>query len=1077
MKHYFSLLFFITMVSLSFGQREITGTVTDHTNMPIPGVSVMVKGTTSGVTTDFDGNYSIKAKEGDELQFSYVGFLTKNVKVETGNTINVVLQEDVEALEEVVVVGFGTEKKANLSGAVNNVSTKELSTRPISNISQGLQGMSPGLNVDFNSGTPGANPSINIRGFTSINGGDPLIIIDGVPSDVSMLNLIAPEDVDNISVLKDASSAAIYGARAAFGVVLITTKKGNKGKMNVTYNGYGALGTPTVIPDKITDPYIYLALQRLSEDNTPWTGVNTSAERLQWAKERSDNPGGTAGVRESALYPGTWEYMGNRDWTDYFLSNSTYSENHDVSLNGGFEKVSYYLSVSHNKSNGALKIADDYFTRTSIRNKVDVQVAKWLNLENNSSYLISKRRNPSYFDIQSIYNMEPTDWDKNPDGSWANTAVGYMGAQLTDGGNEINRTNTFQTSFNAEAWILKDILKANAVYTYRKQNENYDANYSKYKIGYGPDDIREEGVNQVWKSLTDEQYQVLNVYGTYNQTFGDHAITIIGGYNQEENRSDYVSLNRDGVISSALPTYQLATGTLYGNQYIRSWAVRGLFYRANYILKDRYIVEFNGRYDGSSRFPKDKRYGFFPSVSGAWNVTKEDFMSGISGTLNLLKLRASYGTLGNQDVSEFGYIPSMTARLGSYLIDGELPLQISSPVLVSDNYTWEEVTSQNFGVDLAFFNNKLTSSFDYFIRDTKGMLTLGKDLPGVLGASEPNENAGDMRTKGWEFLLTYKNSFGSHDNPIGFSASLNLSDSKSVITKFDNPNKSILQYYEGMELGEIWGLTNNGLFQSQEEINALDESSIIPWGALEIVEGWPKYVDMDGNNAIEKGYTVDDPKDLKVIGNMTPRYRFGLRLNFDYSNFDLGVFFQGVGKRDFYPRDYLYWGFYQQPYAGGYAHLLDFYRGSDDSPEQMANHSQSYINAGLASANTDAKYPVLQAWLADRNLGERIDQAMGLAIPQTAYMLDGSYVRLKNITFGYTFRSPFIQKIGITSLRLYFSGDNIYEWSKIKKYFDPEAISDISNRINPAYSAGRGTNSGYQYPYQRRYSFGMNLSF
>ena len=456
-------------------------------------------------------------------------------------------------------------------------------------------------------------------------------------------------------------------------------------------------------------------------------------------------------------------------------------------------------------------------------------------------------------------------------------------------------------------------------------------------------------------------------------------------------------------------------------------------------------------------------------------------MEGLHPAVSLLKLRASYGSLGNQDVGtsalndgSFDYLPSMDASLGDYIIDGELPVQISSPPLVSQNYTWEEVISKNIGIDLGLFDNKFNASFDYFIRDTKGMLTLGKDLPGVLGASEPSENAGDLRTKGWELALTYRNSFGNPNKPLNFSARFNLSDSRSTITRFDNPNNSLLQYYEGMEIGEIWGLTSDGFFRSQAEIDALDQTSIVPWGALEIVEGWPKYVDLDGNQAIEKGLTADDPKDLRVIGNMLPRFRFGLNLDFNWNNFDLGVFLQGVGKRDYYPRDYLYWGFFQQPYSGGYTHLEDFYRSADDT---TGNHSQSYINVGLANANTNARYPVLQAWLADRNLGERIDQAQGLAIPQTAYLLDASYLRVKNITFGYTIPSKFIEKTGITSLRVYFSGENLFEWSEIADFFDPEAVSDVNSRIDPAYSPVRGEASGYQYPYQRRYSLGINANF
>jgi TonB-linked SusC/RagA family outer membrane protein len=506
------------------------------------------------------------------------------------------------------------------------------------------------------------------------------------------------------------------------------------------------------------------------------------------------------------------------------------------------------------------------------------------------------------------------------------------------------------------------------------------------------------------------------------------------------------------------------------------WAVRGLFYRANYIYKNRYILELNGRYDGSSKFPIDKRFGFFPSVSAAWNISKESFMDKVSPTLSLLKLRGSYGTLGNQDVNPFDYIPFMSATNGGYIVDGALPLMINSPSLVSDNYSWEKVTTRNFGVDLGFLNNKIKATFDIYRRDTKDMLTLGKELPGVIGASEPLQNAANLKTNGWELSIAYQNSYGT-EKPLGVSAQFNLSDSRSYITSFDNPNNSLMQFREGMELGEIWGLTSDGLFESQDEIDALDQTSLIPWGALTIVEGWPKYKDLDGNGVIELGTSADDPKDASVIGNMMPRFRFGFNLNLDWNNFDLGLFLQGVGKRDYYPKDYLYWGFYQQPYAGGYAHLNDYYRASDDSPELMAQHSQAYIDAGLAHANTNANYPVAQAWLADRNLGERIDEAKGLAIPQSKYLLNAAYLRLKNITFGYTLPKTFSNRIGISSFRVYFSGDNLFEWSEVADFFDPESISDIDNRLNPGYSPGRTETSGYQYPYQRRYSLGINVSF
>jgi hypothetical protein len=445
--------------------------------------------------------------------------------------------------------------------------------------------------------------------------------------------------------------------------------------------------------------------------------------------------------------------------------------------------------------------------------------------------------------------------------------------------------------------------------------------------------------------------------------------------------------------------------------------------------------------------------------------------------INLLKVRGSYGSLGNQFVSEYGYIPTMNAMTGRYIFDDRLPQRITPPAIVSANYTWEDVTSLNFGIDVGLLEDRFMASFDYYNRETIGMLTLGKDLPDVLGASEPLENAADLETKGWELSLSYRNRFSLAGKPFNFNGRFILSDSRSYITNFDNPNQNLTQYYVGQEIGEIWGLESDGLFASQDEIDQLDETSLIPWGALTITPGWPKYVDQDGNGVIEKGLTVDDPKDLKVIGNMSPRLRFGFNLGFNWAGFDVNAFFQGIGKRDYYPLDYLYWGFYQQPYAGGYTHLLDFYRAADDSQVDMAKHSQAYIDAGLANANLDAKYPHLQAWLADRNLGERIDQAKGLAIPQSDYLLNAGYLRFKNLTIGYTLPASLTQRFNIAGLRIFVSGENITEWSELTDFFDPEAITDSDVRLDPNVSPSRQSGTGYQYPFQRRYSIGLNVNF
>lgn len=1056
----------------------VTGKVFDQEeNTPLPGVTVVLKGTTQGTVTDIDGAYTIEVPANGTLVFSFIGMTTQEVPVNGQKTIDLDMEADAIGLDELVVVGYGTQKKENLSGAVDAVDVEQLESRPINNLAQGLQGVAPNLNIGFNSGEPGAPANFNIRGFTSINGGEPLILVDNVPVDPVELNRIAPQDVASISVIKDASAAAIYGARASFGVVLITTKNGSLEGTQVTYTNNLALSTPTVLTDRITDPYIFLRVKENASDNTPWDNQNFTDEQYQWAKERSDNPSGTDGVR---MNPTTrqWEYMGNRDWVSYFLDNETFSQDHNISVSGRSKSADYYLSGGYNRFNGNLKLADDYFDRYSARGKVNFRVNDWLTIGNNTFLSSTTREQPSYFSIWNIFNMDPVSWDINPDGTWANSEVGIEAARLTEGGTSEQQYSSFQTTFSAEAWLLQDVLKINGEFTTRRGNTNWNWFTTTYNIGVGEDDVREIGTNRAYRQATFDRYDVFNIYGTFNEQFGaDHNLTVIGGFNQEYFRSETFAADREGLISASLPTIALATGEDEVSESIFDWAIRGIFGRINYTFRDKYIVEFNGRYDGSSRFPEDNRYGFFPSASAAWRVDKEDFFP--VDRISHLKLRASYGALGNQAVSNFGYIPSMAAGQGRYIIGGEVPQLITPPALVSSNYTWEDVSTLNFGVDVGLWEDRFMVSFDYFRRNTQGMLTLGKDLPDVLGASEPRENAADLETKGFDLSIEYRNSVQVLGKPMNFNIRGILSDSRSFITSFDNPDNRLTQFYEGMELGEIWGLESDGLFQSQEEIEALDQTAIIPWGALSIVPGWPKYVDQNGDGVINKGaLTTDDPGDLRVIGNFMPRFNFGLNLSFDWAGFDFSAFFQGIGQRDYYPVDYLYWSFYQQPYEGGAVHALDYYRATDDAPDLRAQHSQAYIDAGLADQNLNAEFPHLQAWLADRNLGERVDQSQGLAIPQTAHLLNASYLRFKNLTIGYTLPASLTEKVNIARFRIFISGENIAEWSGVSDFYDPEQITDaVQARFNPAVGAGRFNGSGYQYPFQRRYAAGINVTF
>ena len=1052
-----------------FAQSQtISGSVSDAiTSEPLAGVSIVVVGseTESGVVigtqTDAMGRFNLDVPAGfTALKFSYIGYISKEQTIQ-GQTMNVVLEPDVLLLEEAVVVGFGTQKRANLSGAVDEVDMEALELRSISNVTQGLQGLIPNLNIDYTAGAPGTEPIINIRGFTSINGGSPLILIDGIPAEARDLNLLDAQDVSSISVLKDASSAAIYGARAAFGVLLIETKRGGGEQMNVNYTHRTSWDTPTVIPEKVTDPYVYMRWQENSSDATPWDYINYSDDMYAWARDRSDNPSSTDAVRVNPSNTSQWQYMGNRDWSEYFLSDYGMSSNNTLSLSGSTANTNYYLSGSMDNQDGALQIDDDNFERLGIRSNVEYRLNQFFNITNLTQMTQSSRNAPSYLSgesssMQSFYLLAPTSWHKNPDGTWANSAAGQLAAQLTEGGDFVDEYNKFQTTFTLRSDIIPSLLSLNADYTFRSEKRNYDWDYKKYRIGYGPNDVRELGNTAVYRYRMDYDYQVLNLYASLNKQFQNHQFSGIIGYNQESYDFYRVNTSITDVISSSLPSISLALGSTNTSDSYTGWAVQGVFGRLNYIFKDKYIVEFNGRYDGSSRFPENDRFGFFPSASLGWRLDQESFFN--VDAINVFKLRASYGTLGNQSVSDFGYIPSMSTYNNGYLVDNNRPLSISAPGMVSSNYTWEEVTSQNIGLDIELLESKLQFNLDLYTRDTEGMLTLGKELPSVLGTSEPNENAADLRTKGWEVAVNYRDNVNFLNDRLSFGARLTLADAQSEITSFDNPNQNLNQYYVGAQIGEIWGLTVDGFFESEEEItNSPDQSSMVPWGAIPTTVGSIKFADINGDGVITKGTTVADPGDMKVIGNSEARYRFGINLDFNYKGFDVQTFFQGIGKRDYYPFHYVFWGFHQQPYNGGFTHLLDYYRAADDSPEAMSQHSQKYIDMGLANANTDSRYPVLQAWNMDVNT-----YGAG-STPNDKYLLDASYLRWKNLTIGYRLPGEIIQSLGLSQVRVYLSGENLIEWSEISDIVDPEAVTNN----------GRG----YVYPFQRRYSLGINVQF
>ncbi|WP_460543516.1 SusC/RagA family TonB-linked outer membrane protein, partial [Echinicola sediminis] len=997
------ILLLMSISLVSYAQKEVKGVITDaKTAQTIPGVAVSVKSTTRGTVTDLDGKFSISvSSEDDILVFSFVGYKTIELPVNGKTSMDLEMEEEETLLEQVVVVGYGTQKKVNLTGAIDQVDGGVVAKRPIANVMQGLQGLSPGLNITYANGKPGTVPGLNVRGFTSINGGEPLFVIDGIASDKYDLLRLNPSDIESYSVLRDAASAAIYGARGAYGVVLITTKKGKEGKQKVSYSNYFAWGKPTLLPEPITDPYIYSRVLETATDNTPWDYVNYSDAHYQWAKERSDNPS-VEDVRLDPNNPNRWAYMGSNDWYDYFFNSASFSTSHRVSVSGmssGSLPIGYYLSGDYTNENGLNKLTPDYWDRYALKARITVSPIKWLNLDNNLSVYQTERADPTS-SITDIYYLQPTDVAVNPDGTWANTGAGRLAARLTDGGRNREDMFGFHNIFRGVGTFLNGDLTVTGNASFKREEWKYHWDRQTYDIGFGPDDVRTEGGDgSVAERNGILTHNVFDFYANYNKTLGKHHFSLMTGYNQEDYVYSSLQTEKRVLISSTLPYIGLTTGDIVIAPDYTTYALRGVFGRAHYRFKERYILEFNGRYDGSSRFPKSNRWGFFPSVSTSWLVMDEEFFKPLTNLVSTFKLRASHGTLGDQKLGDFGYISSLPTDRSGYLINGERNTVITgAPALNVDpsNYTWPTVVNRNIGLDLGVKGDQLFASFDYFIRDSKDMIAPSVELPGVLGTTPPSQNVADARTKGWELTLEYKGKIGDISNPLNFNTKLLLSDSQGEITRYKNENNLLNQWRVGQKTGEIWGLKNDGFFNTTDEIEALDQSSIVPWGALDIVPGWPKYMDLDGNGKIERGQTANDPKDLSVIGNSTSRYRYGFNLNMDWNGFDLSVFLQGVGKRDYYPKHYLFWGPYQQPYANIYPWNLDFYRGEADSDALMAQHSQSYLDAGLADVNTDSEFPVLQAWLADANYGG------GLDIPQSGYLKNAAYLRVKNVTLGYS---------------------------------------------------------------------------
>ena len=1031
-------------VAVAAPQQEkkisVTGNVKDAIGEPLIGVNVMVKGTTIGGITDANGNFSLSdVAPNAVVSISYIGYKTQEIALNGKTSVNVTLSEDSEALDEVVVIGYGTQKKADLSGAVATVPKKVLENRPVLTVGQALQGSVANLTVSIGSGQATDSPSFNIRGTTSINGGNPLVVIDGVVSSAEELNRMNPTDIGSISVLKDAASAAIYGSRAAFGVILVTTKTAGQEKLTINYNNNFAMRKLTGMADVITDPYLVASTRNTM--SYPWYNLYNE-EQLAYAKKVSEDPS----TSPYFLNPdGTYAYFGSTDWFDEAYKNLAFSTNHTVDVSGKTDRINYYFSANYNFQDGMVKYGTDKYNRYNLRSKLDFKLTDWWTLGNNTSFVNSDYDSPNYLGNSyywEVNRINPLDVTYNPDGSWTKAGSSVFG-RLVDGGRWNQQKTTFSTQFTTKIDIIKDILFVNGSFNY-STNKNAEEGYS-LPVDYydGPDRpaAQQDPVSQAYLNHTNARTLTFDAYATFHKLFNDkHDFTAMIGFNQEDWRDNYTSASRKELISSSLPSLGLASGDMNVGQRIYSLSMRSVFGRLNYIYNNKYIVAFNGRYDGTSRFPHDDRYAFNPSGSVAWVLSEENFFEPVRDVVNFLKFRFSYGSLGNQDLKEnyYAYLATMGSGKISNILDGKQPIGVSAPGLVAGNLTWEKVTTADWGMDVNFLNNRLTATVDGYIRRTKDMLTAGAELPNVLGTSEPLENAADLKTTGWDLTISWRDNVKLAGKTLNYGLSFNIGDSRSWITKFSNDTGSLDSYYEGWEMGSIWGLETEGFFTSQEDINNhADQTQVASYiGTRPIAPGDLKFKDLNNDGKIDKGaWTIDDHGDYKIIGNSRARYGFGFNMNADWNGFDLSLFVQGVLKKNYSPSGDLYfWGIYAQPWTNiTYGNYYD--RWTEENPSQ------------------DAYFPRFKSYVAEGG--------SEAALTQTRYLQNATYARLKNLTFGYTLPRKWTDKANIQRLRLFFSGDNLCEITGLYKYYklDPECLG------------------GQMYPLQRSYSFGLNVTF
>lgn len=1107
--------------------QVITGVVTDQKGEPVIGASVIEPGTTRGTVTDIDGKFSLRLSRNGKVRISYVGCKTQELRA--ADNLKIVLQEDKALLDEVVVVGFGSQKRANLTGAVSTVDVaKTVESRPLGDVTKALQGAVPGVTITSSDGAINSQAQIKIRGTGTLSNGqtsNPLIIVDGVPTDdISFVN---PEDIAEMSVLKDAASASIYGTRAAFGVILITTKSGKQAdRVSVKYTNNFSWSQATVLPDYASVPeQIQAYIQTNNRHGADSELFGMYLDKMlpyaeAWYKQNGGKKKGYSEMKPFESWdnvgdfyqdPNTGATMYYADWDvkNIMFNNSAPSQKHNVSIDGNTGKTAYRISAGYDSREGLMSFTNETMRRYNAAANISTEIFPWLragasvnfsqkkydgkNLWGRGGYTYIWRWG-SFFgpygyrlaDDGKYYDNQPIA-DRKQSGTNSDIArdlrlQAYLDATITKG-------LVLHADFTYDVTSINNQLSYLPIYGWN----NWDNTAS------APSYLVKQNQTYAQQSNTRQDKWNTDVYATYELNLNDvHNFKVMAGTQIDRNEYNYFSARINELGDNDKPFLGLATGGSDGTgktitNTITHHATAGFFGRINYDYKGIYLLELNGRYDSSSSFPADKQWAFFPSASLGYRFSEEAYFSPLKQYVNNAKLRLSYGQVGNEAIGDYMFLERISKNTysaanvnGPHWINngGSVVTMLNTPSLVSSSLTWERISNINAGLDLSFLNNSLNVTFDWFQRDTKDMLAPGMTLPSVLGASAPYANTGQLRTRGWELGISWNQRFGD----VNVWASANIYDGKTKVVKYNNENKLISNFYDGMEYGEIWGFETDRYFEesdfSGKDANGnwiykpgVADQTGLEQGSFKYGPGDIKFKDLNGDGVINGGdpnmkdengnliptSSVRNHGDLKVIGNSTPRYEYSFHLGASWKGIDIDLFFQGVGKRKYWSPNA-----FTMPFARGadatYAHQTSYNKMIFDDNRKVVGYE--------IDQNND--YPCMYDGFANSGKVGGLLPGRYNFYPQSKYLLNMAYLRMKNITVGYTIPAEITKKAMIQKARVYFSTENpflIYNGLG-KNPIDPEIGSKWTT--NSSYSNGT---FGRTDPVMRSYSFGMQVTF